>query len=209
MDQRTRKRSDTRAALYDAAIQLMRDVDYDDLTVEQICLAAGIGRATFFRHFDGKSGLIRDFNRRLAERAEQEMLALGPGASATAQLSVVQECLAQAWIGAHPGVRKMGLDAARVMDPSGRDVHPELLGLVIAIVRHGLATEELTSELPLELVAFLVVAHLAAATGYWFGSPASDLTELTRAALGQCLTGLAGSAPTPVPVPVPAIRRSR
>ena len=56
MDQRTRKRADTRAALYDAAIKLLGHLDYDDLTVEKTCLEAGIGRATFFRHFDGKSG---------------------------------------------------------------------------------------------------------------------------------------------------------
>lgn len=198
MDQRTRKRADTRAALYDAAIKLLVHLDYDDLTVEQICHEAGIGRATFFRHFDGKSGLIREFNQRLAERAEQKLEDLGVGGSAGDQLGVVQECVAEAWLEAHPGVRKMGLDAARVMDPSGRDVHPELLALVIAIVREGLTSGELTSALAPELVAFLVVAHLVAATGYWFGAPANDLRGLTRAALDQCLHGLERNPAAPM-----------
>ena len=199
MDQRTRKRADTRAALYDAAIKLLSHFDYDDLTVEQICLEAGIGRATFFRHFDGKSGLLREFNRRLAERAEQQLQDLGVGASAGDRLGVVQQCVAEAWLEAHPGVRKMGLDAARVMDPSGRDVHPELLTLVVAIVREGLISGELTSALAPELVAFLVVAHLAAATGYWFGAPSNDLRDLTRAALDQCLHGLEQSPSASMP----------
>lgn len=197
MEKRTRKRADTRAALYDATIKLLAYLDYDDLTVEQICLEAGIGRATFFRHFDGKSGLLREFNRRLAERAEQKLEDIGGGRSAGDQLRVVQECVAEAWLEAPPGVRKMGLDAARVMDPSGRDVHPELLALVIAIVRGGLTSGELASALVPELVAFLVVAHLAAATGYWFGAPENDLRDLTRAALDQCLHGLKRSPAAP------------
>ena len=189
MTRRTHDRRSTRAALYDAATTLLEEHDYDDLTVEQICAAAGIGRATFFRHFDRKASLLREFNRRLAETARQRLEAR-PVPSTGERLVVVQQALADAWIDANPGLRKMALDAIAAMDTTGRNTHPELLDLVTEIVSDGLASGELRSTLPTKLVGFLVVTSLAAAAGYWFAHDDLSLEKLTDAALDQCLRGL-------------------
>ena len=190
MNRHQRNRLSTRAALYDAAVALLEDHDYDDLTVEQICAAAGIGRATFFRHFDRKASLLREFNRRMAASAS-ERLEKRRARSTAQRLRIVQQVLSEAWTRAHPGLRTMALDAVAAMDASGRNTHPELLDLVTAIVRDGLASGELESPLPSELVAFLVVTHMAAAAGYWFEHVDLSLDELTCAALEHCLRGLA------------------
>ena len=40
----------------DALIRLMKTKEYDAVTVAEICEIAGVGRTTFYRHLDNKSG---------------------------------------------------------------------------------------------------------------------------------------------------------
>ena len=40
----------------DALIRLMKEKEYDAITVAEICETAGVGRTTFYRHLDNKSG---------------------------------------------------------------------------------------------------------------------------------------------------------
>lgn len=41
-----------------ALLALMRDKPYETVSVTEICSAAGVGRKTFYRNFDGKDGII-------------------------------------------------------------------------------------------------------------------------------------------------------
>lgn len=45
-----------RLCLADSLIQLMKINPYDSINVNTICDKAGIGRTTFYRHFDNKNG---------------------------------------------------------------------------------------------------------------------------------------------------------
>ena len=65
---RDRKKRRTRERLYDAALQLFAERRYEDVTVDEICDRAEVGRATFFRFFGSKAGLLVEFNHRLAGR---------------------------------------------------------------------------------------------------------------------------------------------
>ena len=49
----------TRSALQQALYRLVQDKDYEAITVQDICLAADIGRSTFYEHFTGKDDLKR------------------------------------------------------------------------------------------------------------------------------------------------------
>lgn len=40
----------------DALLRLMKTKDFDTITVAEICETAGVGRTTFYRHLDNKSG---------------------------------------------------------------------------------------------------------------------------------------------------------
>lgn len=57
LDARARK---SRAALRGALLALLERVRFEDVTVRQICAEAGIGYATFFRHFADKESLLND-----------------------------------------------------------------------------------------------------------------------------------------------------
>ena len=198
MGKRMQNRLDTQAAIFDAAVELIEQQGYDNTSVEEICAVAGVGRATFFRHFETKAGLLREYNRRLARDAAARVAALG-AVAADAQLQAIADAIHDAWASAGPGVRRLGGDAAALADLTGERTHPELLRLVLDVVRGGVADGTLRTELPPPLAASFVVTHLAGAAWWWFGHPDDDLASLLDRSLKQCLNGLARPAGEDVP----------
>jgi AcrR family transcriptional regulator len=49
---------DTRRKLVRAAVRLWSEKGYDDTTVEEVCAAAGVGRSTYYLHFESKERLL-------------------------------------------------------------------------------------------------------------------------------------------------------
>jgi AcrR family transcriptional regulator len=49
----------TRQALHQALLQLIRERDYDEITVSDITERANVGRSTFYAHFTDKDDLLR------------------------------------------------------------------------------------------------------------------------------------------------------
>jgi AcrR family transcriptional regulator len=56
LDRRSKR---TQAALLKAFAQLMLSEGYDAVTVERVCAEADVGRSTFYLHFAGKEGILR------------------------------------------------------------------------------------------------------------------------------------------------------
>lgn len=50
----------TRTALRDALISLLPKRGWDDVSVQEICEQANVGRSTFYMHFQGKEQLLAD-----------------------------------------------------------------------------------------------------------------------------------------------------
>ncbi|WP_310539419.1 TetR/AcrR family transcriptional regulator [Phenylobacterium sp.] len=49
----------TKAALFDAFIELVLERRYDQLRVADIIARAGVGRSTFYEHYEGKDDLLK------------------------------------------------------------------------------------------------------------------------------------------------------
>lgn len=49
----------TKAALFDAFVELVLERRYDQLKVADIIARAGVGRSTFYEHYEGKDDLLR------------------------------------------------------------------------------------------------------------------------------------------------------
>ena len=62
----------TRVALAEALLALTTEKDFADITIGEIATRAGIGYATFFRHYEDKAALLSD----VAEVLISELLAL-------------------------------------------------------------------------------------------------------------------------------------
>lgn len=56
---RDRQRELTRQAIFDAALEAFDERGYFAVTIDDIVSRAGISRATFYLHFDSKSGVLR------------------------------------------------------------------------------------------------------------------------------------------------------
>jgi AcrR family transcriptional regulator len=56
-DRRIRR---TRVALRDALISLLQKRGWDDISVQEICEKADVGRSTFYMHYQGKEQLLAD-----------------------------------------------------------------------------------------------------------------------------------------------------
>jgi AcrR family transcriptional regulator len=201
---RERKKQRAREEIYNAALDLLAEQPYDKVSVDDICARAQVGRATFFRFYGTKAGLLAEFNRRLAELARTAIAdhdaAGSPGPpSAARRLRLVQRTLAGYWAAAGPAPRKMALafitEGSIGMLADGDDaVHPDLLRLVTEIVRRGQAAGELDTRLAPDFIAWLIVTALAAATGTWLvGHEQADLDRTTADTLDVLLTGLTGA----------------
>ena len=207
---RERKKQRVREEIYNAALGLLAEQPYDKVSVDDICARAQVGRATFFRCYGTKAGLLAEFNRRLAELARTaiadrdaiaDRTATGSCAppSAADHLRLVQGTLAAYWAAAGPGPRKMALafitEGSIGMLADGDDaVHPDLLRLVTEIVRRGQSAGEFGTRLAPDFIAWLIVTALAAATGTWLvGHEHADLGRSTADTLDVLLTGLSGT----------------
>ena len=164
-----------RARLYDAALELFAEHGYSQVSVEQICERADVGRATFFRLFGSKGGLLVEFNRRLATEARARVEALGPDAGAAAALAEVQHCLCDAWLSAGAGLREVAREYIQTVSLAAgtrtRSSQPDLHALVSGIVRDGQARGEVVASPTADFVAWVVVASLSSAIATWLGTP--------------------------------------
>jgi AcrR family transcriptional regulator len=61
LKRRDRKRAETREILFQTAMRLFAEKDFDAVTVEMITEAADMGKGTFFNHFKNKEGVIGAF----------------------------------------------------------------------------------------------------------------------------------------------------
>lgn len=64
VDRRVRR---TRTALFDALVALIRERDYETITVEDVLRRANVGRSTFYAHFTSKDDLLEKSLERLRQ----------------------------------------------------------------------------------------------------------------------------------------------
>src|SRR5258708_4690615 len=74
ISRRERKKGRTRADIYNAAMNLFVRRGFDSVTIEDICDAADVARASFFLHFPDKEALVRVYG----ERANHALAAAIP-----------------------------------------------------------------------------------------------------------------------------------
>jgi AcrR family transcriptional regulator len=187
-DGRSQRRIDNAARIYDAAMRLLKTRAYRDLSVDEICEEAGVGRATFFRIFETKAGLVREFNRRMADGI-QRRLAAGEATGVAHSLGIVVDEAVDTWTEMGPGVTEMAVEYIHSAESGDLRREPELLDLVVTIVEEGMKTGEIRGSNPALLTGALALMHIASAAAYWMEHRDSDLRRTAREALDVWLHG--------------------
>lgn len=61
----------------DGLLELMKETPFEEITVSDIVREAGVGRASFYRHFDSKEAVVRHHMARLLKEWGREFEAIG------------------------------------------------------------------------------------------------------------------------------------
>jgi AcrR family transcriptional regulator len=175
---RERKKERTRHEIYDAALALFERQGFDAVTVEAVCEAADVARATFFLHFPTKAALLYELSDRVAREfaAQRE-----PGASAAFELRALVDLMIARLV-AHAGVMRAMVreffsnpEAIRAAHARGRDF-PDL---VEAIVRRGQARGEFRRGVDARLATAVVLSTAGAIlSGHVFAEDELPVTAI-------------------------------
>jgi AcrR family transcriptional regulator len=161
---RERRKQQTRDDLYEAAVELFAERRYDEVSVEDICERAEVGRATFFRFYGTKSGLLVEHNRRIADEARAAVDQAQPATTADA-LRIIERTLTRSWRRGGLMLRDMVREYIRSVSLAAASAmsQPDLIDFVAELVEAGQREGELHDELSPGFVAWLIVTALSGA----------------------------------------------
>ncbi|HYL59698.1 MAG TPA: TetR/AcrR family transcriptional regulator [Candidatus Acidoferrales bacterium] len=167
VSRRERKKGRTRADIYTAAMNLFVRRGFDSVTIDDICRAADVARATFFLHFPAKEALLFEYG----ERANEELAAAirASRGSATATLRMALKLLAERAL-KHRDVVRLVMSEV-IARPRVLSEHDErtadLVHLLAAIIRRGQSAGEFRKRIEPTVAALTVCAAWFALIYTW------------------------------------------
>lgn len=187
---RERKKERTRREIYEAAMGLFTEKDYDAVTIGDICERADVAKATFFLHFPNKAALLSEFNEKLTQSLMDQLESFE--GTATEKFRFVVNELASEWQASAPVMRKMTrefIDSAPTLE-QGKAANDSLWALTTKIIREGQKTGEFRKIAPAYRMAAAFVAASSALTLEWTHLPDSDTSQSHNELLDLFLNGL-------------------
>jgi AcrR family transcriptional regulator len=188
-----RRRDFVRLEVERAGMDLFAKRGYDNVTVQDIAVAAGIGRRTFFRHFRSKDELLQAYDTRLALRAlhafegrpdeEPPAVALCRAIISTAEMRGDEE--------------RIAFQRNKVLQEAGADTliagPPELTQSFLEVAARRLGVDVDTDMRP-HLIVWSVFAAARAATRVWIANGGREpLRSRMESAFEFLFEGLADS----------------
>jgi AcrR family transcriptional regulator len=165
---RDRKKERTRSEIYSAAMKLFLRRGFEAVTIEEICDAADVARATFFLHFSTKEALLTEYG----VRANQTLAELIRGAhgSATATLKSALKMLAERAM-QQPDVVRLHVRELLSRPPAFLESQQEqtenLVSLLAAVIGRGQAAGEFRRKIEPALAAVALCATYFALIYEW------------------------------------------
>lgn len=159
---RARKKERTRQEIFSAAMDLFTARGFEAVTIEAICEAADVARATFFLHFPTKASLLHEWNCQVA--AEFGATLREPRGSAVDELRGLVEHIS-ARLRAQADVMSAMLNeffATPQAVSSARAAAQDLHALFESIIRRGQARGELRRSVDPRLAVAVVLSTSAA-----------------------------------------------
>ena len=157
MSRRDRKKLETRWRIYDAAMELVAKLGYDEMKIEDICDTADVSSGAFFQHFSNKAALIGAYLDLLKARIGSK-LDEASNATSLDKLNIINNEIARSsesttsftpqLFSAISAERKLGLD----------HLDTGLTGTLTRIIKEGQDNGEFSQEWHPELVAVSLTA---------------------------------------------------
>jgi AcrR family transcriptional regulator len=163
----------TRALLRDSLLELMRERGWDELSVQDVCGRANIGRSTFYLHFPNKEALLR-------ASFEDLRLALKSAAAATNADAAAATFSFTAGLVAHADEHRV-LFRSLVGRRSGYVVHQRFKDLVLRMVREELPDPG--GDVPREALSRVLASALVELMTWWIEQPRSAMSATQLVAL--------------------------
>lgn len=171
-----RKRQLVRNAIWDAAIDLFAEKGFDQTTIEEIALAAGVSRRSFFRYFASKDDLMAQgivtYGTMLCE-------AVGACPQTCSLLDVVRQTTLEVAKGVAAQPRTRTIIHVAVNSPAARRAQlsqsagaEDRVAQAFAVRCRNRPKDELTPR----LLAGLTFAVLDLAFRHWFWHPHQDIS---------------------------------
>lgn len=191
---KARKQQVVRDALTTAAMQLFLARGFEAVTVEEIALAAGVSRRTFFRYYDSKEDVMAERTDRLGEQLLAE-LADRPAGEPT--LLAVRNALVPAieYALSQPDLARDTIRLLRETSALRRSVmerRNRLEERIAALMVHRMNAAD-QDNTPM-LVAFLTRALYDTAMNAWYDHETSDIAGLIDDLIAR-LRGIAADMP--------------
>jgi AcrR family transcriptional regulator len=168
LSRRDRKKERTRDEIYRAAINLFLRRGFDSVTIEEICDAADVARATFFLHFPAKEALLTEYG----ARTNQELADLirNHRGGATSTLRTALKSLADRAL-RHPDVVRMlareVLSRPNILLREHQEQTENLVSLIGAVIARGQAAGEFRRRIDPALAAVALCATYFALIYEW------------------------------------------
>ncbi len=183
----------TRAALREALSGLLRDRGFEALTLNEIATAAGLNRATIYKHYADKFALLDAW---IADDLRHRLISATAGSdrSGAAKLAAVigATCECLRWVGT------LGRHDDRLLRPIAE---ARIRGLVLRAVEFGLDEKIVVPVARAELAAAMASAAIYGAATVWAAAPQSSLRALDSH-VERVMAGLASLVvPNPQPLP--------
>jgi AcrR family transcriptional regulator len=164
---RERKKGRTRADIYAAAMTLFLKKGFDTVTIDDICRAADVARATFFLHFPAKEALLIEYGERANEELAAALLENRGGAVATLKMAL--RMLAER-AARHPEVVRMVVREV-IARPRVLSEHDErtadLVHLLSGVIQRGQASGEFRKRIHPTVAALTICAAWFALIYTW------------------------------------------
>lgn len=202
LGRRERRRLELRERVVDATLELVADQGFEATTVEQIATAADIAPATFFNHFQSKSGLLAEITAAVATAIEALVEEnLGADRSVREQLEGLAE-QASSMITDHQKVaREVMLEMLRA-GARPEDAAPYFESLrrpLTARILEGQLQGEVRTDQEAEFLAEMVLGAFHATVTQWLSDESYPIAERLRRAAsfiwGAIRTGEPVAAP--------------
>lgn len=184
---RERKKRRTRREIFDAAMRLFEARGFDAVTLEEICGAADVARATFFLHFPSKSALLHEKGRELATQLAAHLAE--PHGSAVAEYRSLVEFLGERWLRQADVMGPMLRELIRA--PGGGEAGRDLCAIVEDVVRRGQQRGEFRRTVSPRLAAAMLLTTAAAIlSGQVYREGEASAAEVRNQFLHALLHGL-------------------